>query len=138
MISSGSPPNGNPKPPPSMRASLATMRLDEDRPEDREPADPQAWCVGRDLAGRSFVHGAEYGEDRRFDLYMLRHGHEDRREQREDRERGLTAGQLRLTKIEPHRCQERDHDVPLPERAPAGAADRREHADEPAPAEVYG
>src|SRR5262249_51970151 len=27
MISSGSPPNGNPKPPPSMRSSLATLHL---------------------------------------------------------------------------------------------------------------
>ena len=44
------------------------------------------------------------------------------------------TGDLRLTEVEPGRRENREHDVALAERPPAGTRDRSEHADEPASA----
>src|SRR5437764_13420255 len=99
MISSGSPPKGNPKPPPSMRSSLAVHHLQlADQAEDPDANTRR----GRgDFAFGALVRlVADQQETRELDVDVVRH--DDRRvaDHLHDGHRHVVTVELSLTQVE--------------------------------------
>src|SRR5579872_1427642 len=131
--SSGSPPNGNPKPPPSMPSSLAATVRHEERAEERQTSDSQTRRSGRELAGvPALDRGREDRERAEIDLDVLRHGEADRPECGEHPDRRLLLRERRRAQVELARGEHREGDRAARHTPAAPARERREHTDQDA------